>query len=343
MDRFDWLRRIAALDPAHPTEAEEIHKITAAIEFPWDVRQALGLALFRTYAVPSVGELLARTGEFTAHTQKRYDDTVLLLGATVDRGFDDPDSRTAIRRMNQMHRRYGIGNDDMLYVLSTFVVTPLRWLDEFGWRRLHPHERRAAVTHYRALGRRMGIRDMPEDEAGFAALMDGVEAERFAHTAGGREVADATLALLATFPPVLGAAGRPRPSVHHVPHGPAPAARAALPGADAGGARRDPGRHAAAGRGRAPHVPAHDADHHRRPAGGALLPGRLRPRPPGHVRGDGQTVVRRGRSIPSVKCSAAARSHISRRSSPSGTGKRSHVRARPAAGVSAGPQTSANS
>ena len=117
MDRFAWLRRIAALDPAHPTEAEEIHKITAAIEFPWDVRQALGLALFRTYAVPSVGELLARTGEFTAHTQKRYDDTVLLLGATVDRGFDDPDSRTAIRRMNQMHRRYGIGNDDMLYVL----------------------------------------------------------------------------------------------------------------------------------------------------------------------------------------------------------------------------------
>ena len=201
MDRFVWLRRIAALDPAHPTEAEEIHKITAGIEFPWDVRQALGLALFRTYAVPSVGELLARTGEFTAHTQKRYDDTVLLLGATVDRGFDDPGSRTAIRRMNQMHRRYGIGNDDMLYVLSTFVVTPLRWLDEFGWRRLHPHERRAAVTHYRALGRRMGIRDMPEDEAGFAALMDGVEAERFAHTAGGREVADATLALLATFPP----------------------------------------------------------------------------------------------------------------------------------------------
>jgi hypothetical protein len=201
VDRFAWLRRIAALDPTHPDEAEEIHKITAAIEFPWDVRQALGLALFRTYAVPSVGELLAHTGEFTQHTQKRYDDTVLLLGATVDRGFDDPDSRTAIRRMNQMHRRYGIANQDMLYVLSTFVVTPLRWLDEFGWRRLHPHERRAAVTHYRALGRHMGIRDMPEDEAGFATLMDGYEAERFAYTAGGREVADATLALLATFPP----------------------------------------------------------------------------------------------------------------------------------------------
>ena len=172
------------------------------------MRQALGLALFRTYAVPSVGELLARTGEFTAHTQKRYDDTVLLLGATVDRGFDDPDSRTAIRRMNQMHRRYGIANDDMLYVLSTFVVTPLRWLDAFGWRPLHPHERQAAVAHYRALGRRMGIRDMPEDEAGFAALMDGVRGRAVRlhrrRAGGGRRDARAARHV----PPVLGAAGR---------------------------------------------------------------------------------------------------------------------------------------
>ncbi|PVZ05878.1 oxygenase MpaB family protein [Actinomycetospora cinnamomea] len=201
MDRSAWVRRIAALDPAVPDEAEEIHRITAAIEFPWDVRQALGLALFRTYAVPTIGELLARTGEFTSRTQKRYDDTVLLLGATVERGLDAPDSRTAIRRMNQMHRRYGIANDDMVYVLATFVVTPLRWLDAFGWRPLHPHERLAAVAHYRALGRRMGIRDMPDDEAGFAALMDRVEAERFSCTDGGRRVADATLALMTTFPP----------------------------------------------------------------------------------------------------------------------------------------------
>lgn len=202
MDRSTWLRRIMALDPALPNDAEEIHRITAAVEFPWDVRQALGLALFRTYAVPSVGELLARTGEFTARTQKRYDDTVLLLGATVERGFDDPDSRTAIRRMNQMHRRHGIANDDMRYVLATFLITPIRWLEEFGWRPLHPHERAAAVTHYRALGARMGIRDLPADLDGFAALMDAYEAEHFAFTDGGREVADATLALLTTFPPL---------------------------------------------------------------------------------------------------------------------------------------------
>ena len=38
----------------------------ARFEFPWDMNQALSFALFRTYAVPSIGDLLARTGEFTA-------------------------------------------------------------------------------------------------------------------------------------------------------------------------------------------------------------------------------------------------------------------------------------
>lgn len=30
--------------------------------------------------------------------------------------------------MNQMHRGYSISNDDMLYVLSVFVVVPIRWM-----------------------------------------------------------------------------------------------------------------------------------------------------------------------------------------------------------------------
>ena len=246
--------------------------------------------------------------------------------------------------MNQMHRRYGIGNEDMLYVLSTFVVTPLRWLDDFGWRRLHPHERRAAVAHYRALGRRMGIRDMPEDEAGFAALMDGVRGRTVRphrRRAGGRR-RDARAARHVS--PVLGAAGRARPALDHLPHGPAPAARAAATrcrrGRSALAARAGMRLRAAVERRMAPRttpITIDDLPEVRSYPDGFDL-ARL-----GTFARDGQTVVRRGRSIPSVKCSAAARSHISRRSSPSGTGKRSHVRARPAAGVSAGPQTSANS
>ena len=210
MERTAWQARIAALHPVD--DAEEIHRITTAIEFPWDVRQALGLALFRTYAVPSIGGLLDRTGEFTARTQRRYDDTVLLLGATIEPGFGHEDARTAIRRMNQMHRRYAIPADDMRYVLATFVITPLRWLDAFGWRPLHPHERLAASRTTGPSAATWACGTSRRDEAGFAALLDRYEAERFAPDAGARRVADATLALLTTFPPFHHLPARLRPA-----------------------------------------------------------------------------------------------------------------------------------
>ena len=86
-------------------------------------------------------------------------------------------------------------------MLATFVVVPKRWLDDVGWRRLTKGEQRATVNYYRELGRRMGIRDVPDDYTGFATLMDDYEREHFAPDAGGRRVADATLALLASFYP----------------------------------------------------------------------------------------------------------------------------------------------
>jgi hypothetical protein len=198
-DRDRWLRRIDELDIE--TDHVEIARITSTYEFPWDVTQALSFALFRTFAVPSIGGLLARTGEFTGRAQKRYDDTVLILDAVLQHGMGSEAGKAALRRMNQMHGAYGISNDDLRYVLSTFVVTPKRWLDEYGWRPLTPKEGEASTRYYVDLGRHMGIKDIPTSYDGFAALMDGYEAEHFGYDEGARAVADATLELVTTFPP----------------------------------------------------------------------------------------------------------------------------------------------
>jgi hypothetical protein len=72
---------LSRLDPE--TDYNGIYRQLATLEFPWDMYQALRFALFRAYAVPSIGQLLHRTGEFTARVQKRYDDTVLILDARV--------------------------------------------------------------------------------------------------------------------------------------------------------------------------------------------------------------------------------------------------------------------
>ena len=77
MRRDYWQRQIEQLDPE--VEFLEIYRIMGGHEFPWDMTQSLGLALYRTYAVPSIGELLSETGEFEHRTHKRYADTGLIL------------------------------------------------------------------------------------------------------------------------------------------------------------------------------------------------------------------------------------------------------------------------
>ncbi|UQE75454.1 DUF2236 domain-containing protein [Gordonia sp. PP30] len=194
---FRWDRN-RGLDPR--TDFEEIYRNLSMYDFPWDFNQALSFALFRTYAVPSVGALLAESRGFD-DTQKRYDDTALLLECPLVRGFDSAEGKTALRRVNQMHRSYDISNEDMLYVLATFVVVPKRWIDDYGWRKLTYDEVTACVHYFRKLGRHMNIKDMPETYDEFADLLDSYEAEHFAYDPGGRRVADLTLNLLATFYP----------------------------------------------------------------------------------------------------------------------------------------------
>ena len=194
------MRRIQDLDP--DTEYEQIVRITAAHEFPWDVVQSLSFALFRTYAVPSIGVAPARHRQrFTGRTQKRYDDTTLILDALGEHGIHSQQGLTAIRRMNQMHGMYAISNDDMRYVLTTFVAVPIRWLDDYGWRPLLEQEKVASANYYREIGRLMAIRDIPETWQEFTAAMDEYEAEHFAFDPRARKVAEATLELMATFPP----------------------------------------------------------------------------------------------------------------------------------------------
>ncbi|MBY6679516.1 MULTISPECIES: oxygenase MpaB family protein [unclassified Rhodococcus (in: high G+C Gram-positive bacteria)] len=197
--RFGWVRVIDELDPV--ADAATVLKITAGCEFPWDYQRALEFALFRTYCVPTISALLRRTGEFEHRPQKRYDDTALLMSELVEHGYDSERGRASLRAVNRMHARYDISNDDMLYVLSTFAFDPLDWIDRYGWRRLHPHERIASVAFYREVGIRMGIRDIPASTADFHAFKVRYERERFVYSDDNRAIGEYTRDLLASWYP----------------------------------------------------------------------------------------------------------------------------------------------
>jgi hypothetical protein len=152
----------------------------------------LDFALNRTYCVPGISAKLDSTGEFQHRAQKRYDDTDLILSEILEDGYDGERGRAALRRMNQMHGRYAISNEDMLYVLSTFVFEPARWIERFGWRRLTGREKLAAFYYWREVGRRMNIKDIPPTYEEFERYNVGYERDNFRYSDTNRRVGEAT-------------------------------------------------------------------------------------------------------------------------------------------------------
>ncbi|MDM7951672.1 MAG: oxygenase MpaB family protein [Cyanobium sp. CZS 25K] len=179
------------------------HRLAGEL-FPWDLTRALELALLKTFCVPSISGLLARTGEFEQRPRKRYDDTGLMVAELLRHGLDSPAGAEVIARMNRIHGHYAIGNDDFLYVLSTFVAEPIRWLARYGWRPLTPLEQEHLFLFWRGVGARMGIADLPAGLEALLTLNERVEREAFAPAATNRRIAEATLAmLLADWPAPL--------------------------------------------------------------------------------------------------------------------------------------------
>lgn len=209
MIRKPFSHQITQLDPEK--EHEQISFLLSCHVFPWDLERALEFALFRTFAVPSISGLLAQTGEFQHRPRKRYDDTELILFEILEHGMNSLRGKRAIRRMNSMHGRFEISNDDFLYVLSTFIFEPIRWLEKYAYRPMTELEKQGVFKNYMELGRRMNLKDVPQTLAEFELFNLDYEAKHFQYAASNRLIADKTIDLLLGFylPKWLFGLGRP--------------------------------------------------------------------------------------------------------------------------------------
>lgn len=194
--RRDEIRR---LDPER--DHERIVHLLSCYEFPWDMTRSLEIALLRTFCSPSISGLLQRTGEFTERTQKRYDDTDIIVCEILEHGYSSERGAAAIERMNAIHGRFRIANDDFLYVLSTFVLDPIRWIDRFGWRSLDDAERRALFAFWRNVGERMGIAELPADLESLRERSDTYENERFRPADSNGRIARSTMQMMSGWFP----------------------------------------------------------------------------------------------------------------------------------------------
>jgi hypothetical protein len=199
MFRSPVLEEICSLEP--DKDHQRIIFLSTRIDFPFDTTRALEFALFRTFSVPRIAALLDKTGEFQHRAQKRYDDTDIIVSELMEHGYDSARGRAALRRMNQLHGRFTIANEDFLYVLSTFVYEPIRWNRRFGWRLMCEQERLAMFYFWREVGRRMNLKELPSDYDSFERYNVEYEQAQFRFTEANYRVGAATRELFASWFP----------------------------------------------------------------------------------------------------------------------------------------------
>jgi hypothetical protein len=203
MSRYDILHAIAKLDPKR--DHQQIIFLSTCYDFPFDTTRALEFALFRTFCIPRISALLDRTGEFLNRAQRRYDDTDIIVSELLECGYDSERGQRALRRLNQLHGRFAIANEDFLYVLSTFIFEPIRWNERFGWRLLCEQERLGYFYFWREVGRRMNIREIPADYNVFERFNRDYEKQHYRFTEANRRVGTATRELFVSWFPSVAA------------------------------------------------------------------------------------------------------------------------------------------
>ena len=126
------------------------------------------------------------------------------MAEILENGFDSPRGRQAIKIINRVHGKFGIGNEEMLYVLSTFLFEPINWTKRYGWRPPTRHEQLASYFFWLEIGKRMAIRDIPGTIEAFAEFKRDYERDNFRFDPANRRVADATIdVILAWYPRFL--------------------------------------------------------------------------------------------------------------------------------------------
>jgi len=137
----------------------------------------------------------------TARTARRYDDTDLIIRTFMETYHEDDVAKLALKRLNYLHSRHNISNDDYLYTLSVFILEPARWIELFEWRCLTQDEKRAHYTAWREVGVKMKIKKIPGSLEEMEQFNINYEKENFKYSSTNAEIANSTLQLfLSDYP-----------------------------------------------------------------------------------------------------------------------------------------------
>ena len=191
-----WARRqIARLDPVR--DHERLTHLSAEVRYgdPLLTGVLYTVAFARQMAVPSIAEVVHRGGRgpVIRRTRARNDDTMTFFGIFMREGHSSPAGRAAIDRLNGIHARFPITDDQSLYTLSSLVFEADRIPALLGVRLLTDAEKTANFHFWRNVGHHMGLTDIPDSYGSFLQWTLDYEAANYGYTPGGREVVEAMI------------------------------------------------------------------------------------------------------------------------------------------------------
>ena len=120
-------------------------------EFPGDVIRSLEMALMKTFSSPKVSTYCTAKGSSEGRDRSDMMAQPCLWRNLCRMGYDGERGRQAIADINTIQSFYQIENDEYIFVLSTFVLLPIQWVDTYGWRKTTYNERQALFYFLRLL------------------------------------------------------------------------------------------------------------------------------------------------------------------------------------------------
>lgn len=137
--------------------AQDIYDSLMHAEFPFWFWKGIELALFRTYAIPTISSLLAKTSRLVAPEAlpRRYVETEVLFLEFALRRWGTVPWLQATARTRAIHAGYrksgAVREEDMLFTLAALATQPVTLVEQLEWRRLNEAELCAIGTLYRAM------------------------------------------------------------------------------------------------------------------------------------------------------------------------------------------------
>jgi hypothetical protein len=183
---------------------EPIMRCLVGLDFAWDYqRSMIDLVFMKGLAAPRIAGTIGGNRYLQARPQKRYDDTSIVMIELVKHGYSSARGAQMIARMNAIHARFCIRQEDYVYVLTSLMFEPIRWNARFGWRPLTGIEKHANYCFWREVGKRMQLTTIPESYAACEQFNLHYEREHLRRTASSVRLAAVMFRLLESWVPAL--------------------------------------------------------------------------------------------------------------------------------------------